>query len=115
MLRHLAKSQSDHTRYELQDLGNQLRNEEGTQAVAVRALGTALKAHPEATHIALDGIRNLGEVRWLREVLGDQFALFAVSVAEAKTRFDRRREIAQTWPEFYELDRRDQGESIEYG
>lgn len=115
VLRRLAEPEHEETRHYLQDLGNELRRLEGTHAVAARALDAVLEEHPDATHIALDGIRNLGEVRWLREELGDRFALFAVSVADAKTRFERKREIAQSWPEFYELDQRDQGESIDYG
>ena len=35
-----------------------------------------MSANP--ARIVLDGIRNLGEVRWLRRRLGERFALFAI-------------------------------------
>lgn len=105
----------DDRRDRLQDLGNRLRHEEGTYALVVRGLGKVLADDPTVSRIAVDGIRNLGEVRWLQRVLGDRFSLFAISVASAEERFARRRDAAQPWPEFYELDRRDQGETESWG
>lgn len=105
----------DDRRGYLQDLGNRLRHEEGTHALVVRGLGKVLSDDPSASRIVIDGIRNLGEVRWLQSVLGERFSLFAISVASAEERFARRRDAAQPWPEFYELDRRDQGETETWG
>jgi len=115
VLRKLAGPQRQLSRHVLQDLGNRLREQEGTHALAARALAEVLSSTPDAKNVALDGIRNIGEIRWLRDQLGDRFALFAVSVGSAETRFKRRRDVSQTWPDFYELDLRDQGESTEYG
>ena len=103
----------DPSRDELQDLGNRLRKEEGNHALVVRGLGD-LFSQAEPERIVIDGIRNLGEVRWLQRALGERFALFAIT-AETTERYNRRRNPAQSPQEFYELDRRDQGESEDYG
>jgi deoxycytidylate deaminase/dephospho-CoA kinase len=110
LLRQLTRGDD---RDKLQDLGNRLRQEEGNAALAIRALGQALTDEPDAERIVLDGIRNLGEVRWLRRVLGDRFSLFAI-IADTKVRFERQGG-RMSWNEFYALDQRDQGESEDYG
>jgi deoxycytidylate deaminase len=101
-------------RQALQDLGNQVRQEGGNEALVVRGLGALFVNGDAPVRVAIDGIRNLGEVRWLRRALGERFALFAVT-AETTERYNRRRDAAQSPEEFYELDRRDQGESEDYG
>jgi len=103
----------DDDRDALQDLGNRIRHDEGNAALVVRGLGAILSERPEATRIAIDGIRNLGEVRWLRHALGERFSLFAI-VADTKVRFNRQGS-SMNWAQFYELDQRDQGESENYG
>src|SRR5262249_22816582 len=100
-------------RHALQDLGNRLRRDEGNAALVTRGLGQLLADQPETERVVIDGIRNLGEVRWLQRALGDRFSLFAV-VADTPQRFARQTS-ASTWNEFYELDRRDQGENEDFG
>lgn len=95
----------------LQDLGNRLRKEEGNGALLLRGLGSALNTDADTTRYVIDGIRNLGEVRWLQRALGDRFSLFAV-IAETAT---RSRRLGLNADDFYELDRRDQGENEDYG
>lgn len=112
ILRGLAESSSPE-RQELQDLGNRLREEEGTEALVVRALGAVLTENSAAERVVLDGIRNLGEVRWLQRALGERFSLFAV-IAETRERFDRQ-DNRLNWEVFYELDQRDQGEDANHG
>ncbi len=112
VLRDIA-GQQNLSRDQLQDLGNRVRLEEGNQALVVRGLGKLLVDAPPQ-RIAIDGIRNLGEVRWLQRALGDRFALIAIT-ADANERYIRRRDTEQSPQEFYELDRRDQGESEDYG
>lgn len=112
VLRELAGN-DDPPRQELQDLGNRVRHEEGNEALVVRGLGALLGDDP-APRVAIDGIRNLGEVRWLQRVLGERFALFAIT-ADTAERYNRRRDATQSPEEFYELDRRDQGESEDFG
>lgn len=103
----------DEGRGSLQDLGNRLRNEEGHDALVVRGLGSLLGGEPPA-RIVVDGIRNLGEVRWLQHALGDHFCLFAIT-ADAGERYARRRDLKQSPEDFNRLDQRDQGEGIDHG
>lgn len=100
-------------RQQLQDLGNKIRQEEGNAALVVRALGSLLTESPDTERIVIDGIRSLGEVRWLQHALGDRFSLFAI-IAETKVRFARQSNALSSGA-FYELDQRDQGESEGYG
>ena len=113
VLRAGAKNESP-TRSELQDLGNALRQTEGNESLVVRGLGGVVADGVPPARVVVDGIRNLGEVRWLQTVLGDRFSLFAV-VAEAERRFERRPDASQSLVEFEELDQRDQGESEDHG
>jgi deoxycytidylate deaminase len=104
----------DGGRGSLQDLGNELRQKEEHHALVVRGLAPLLAQDPPAPRIAIDGIRNLGEVRWLQHALGDRFSLFGI-IAEPKDRYERRRDKAQTIEDFNALDLRDQGEEEDYG
>lgn len=103
----------DGPRSDLQDLGNKLRQAEGNEALVVRGLAEALAEDPPQ-RIVIDGIRNLGEVRWLQHALGDRFALFAIT-ADPTERYARTKDLFGTSEEFYEADRRDQGEEEDYG
>jgi deoxycytidylate deaminase len=113
VLRQIAADQ-DADRKSLQDLGNQLRAGEGNHALVIRGLAPHYEHDNPPARIVIDGIRNLGEVRWLQHALGDSFSLFAIT-ADPTERYRRRRDAAQSPEEFYELDRRDQGESEDYG
>jgi deoxycytidylate deaminase len=103
----------DLDRGQLQDLGNRLRGREGNEALVVRRLGSLLEAQPELDRVVIDGLRNLGEVRWLQKALGDRFSLFAV-LAEIPQRFERQK-TDLSWEQFNELDQRDQGEDEDFG
>jgi deoxycytidylate deaminase len=104
----------DTTRQTLQDFGNALRAQEGNHALVVRALADRFAKDDPPERIVLDGIRNLGEVRWLHRALGERFALFAIT-ASIDERYKRWDDNTRSHTEFYELDRRDQGESEDYG
>lgn len=104
----------DGDRNELQDRGNELRKAEGHHALVVRGLSALLSGESAPDRVVIDGIRNLGEVRWLQHALGDRFALFAV-VGDFQERYDRRREKELTPQQFQALDERDQGEDEDYG
>jgi deoxycytidylate deaminase/dephospho-CoA kinase len=105
----------DGSRGSLQDLGNTIRQQEGNQALVVRGLGEVLGGDGAApTRVVIDGIRNLGEVRWLQHALGDRFSLFAIT-ADPTERFARTKDRFSSSEEFYEADRRDQGEEEDYG
>jgi deoxycytidylate deaminase len=103
----------DDGRSSLQDLGNELRKREGHHALVVRGLGGLLAGEPP-DRIVIDGIRNLGEVRWLQHAIGDRFCLFAIT-ADPQERYDRRRDETLTPQQFNALDQRDQGEDVDYG
>jgi deoxycytidylate deaminase len=112
-LREVAGEPGLNDRQALQDLGNRLRSEEGNAALVVRSLGKLLSEQEDAERIVIDGIRNLGEVRWLRKALGDRFSMFAL-IADATVRFGRQ-DSGMSLEEFYELDQRDQGENEDFG
>jgi deoxycytidylate deaminase len=101
------------SRSELQVLGDELREASGLHVLVQRALEDAL--HAGARRIVLDGIRNLGEVRWLRRRLGERFALFAI-YADPDERFSR---LGKTYgadlQRFQDDDKRDQGEDENWG
>lgn len=102
-------------RKELQDRGNELRQTEGNEALVVRGLGELFEDGSQPPQrVVIDGIRNLGEVRWLQRALGDRFALFAIT-ADTDERYKRSQEQIPSVADFYELDLRDQGESAESG
>lgn len=112
VLRELRDVQLD-DRHTLQDFGNRLRRDEGNETLVIRALGSILRDRPGLQRIVIDGIRNVGEVRWLRKALGDRFSLFAI-IADATVRFGRQTS-SMSLEEFYELDLRDQGEDEGFG
>lgn len=103
----------DGSRGDLQDLGNEIRQSEGNEALVVRGLASVLEDEPPE-RVVIDGIRNLGEVRWLQHALGDRFALFAIT-ADPTERYAREKARFSSLEEFYEADRRDQGEEEDYG
>jgi deoxycytidylate deaminase len=113
VLRELSDQPRPADRHSLQDLGNRLRRQEGNAALVIRALGGLLAEHKDIKRIVIDGIRNLGEVRWLRNALGDKFSLFALT-ADATVRFGRQ-DSGMSLEDFYELDQRDQGENEDFG
>lgn len=112
VLRTVFGDQAD--RSVMQDHGNELRKNEGDHALVVRALGALVSEADTPERIVIDGIRNLGEVRWLQHALGDRFALFAIT-GDFEERYERRREKALTTRQFQALDKRDQGEDEDYG
>ena len=61
-------NEEEPSRAELQTLGDELRESSGLHVLVERALTDARQTG--AQRIVLDGIRNLGEVRWLRRRAG---------------------------------------------
>jgi dephospho-CoA kinase len=100
------------TREQLQDLGDELRSIAGPHAVVAAAMATVLDQTPLPQRIALDAIRNLGEVRWLQERFGDRFSLFAL-YADAGERYRRYSDIYRSEEDFLRDDQRDRGETSE--
>ena len=93
----------------LQDLGNEMRKKYGNHILAMLAveyLGRDKQA------IIIDGIRNLGEVDYLKKKFGNDFKLVAID-APQEIRFQRivtrGGEDPKVWEEFVKSDERDQG------
>lgn len=104
------KKNPSFNRRTLQDLGNELRKRYGNEILAKLAV-EYLQSDKEL--IVVDGIRNPGEIEFLRKKYGEKFALIGVD-APPKLRFERLAKRGserdpKTWEEFLEMDERDQG------
>jgi dCMP deaminase len=110
-LREVARERKvELTRKNLQDLGNSLRAEEGSEALA-KYIGKKIDAQ-QYSKAVIDGIRNPGEVNYLRNNLKN-FFLIAVDAPE-QIRFERmfarnRESDPRTLEDFLVVDRRDKG------
>jgi dephospho-CoA kinase len=80
------------TRKTLQDIGDELRAREGDGALAKRA--TQLLAKEGSTRVIIEGIRNPGEIEYLRKL--PNFVLIAVDATRA-IRFKRLVDRAKPW------------------
>jgi deoxycytidylate deaminase len=104
-------------REELQLLGDQMRKSD-TGILARRAVERADSQTAEVKLLALDGIRNVGEIEYLQQRFGDRFFLFAVDAPTA-VRWQRvRAEYAardQGEEEFGADDNRDKDEETPWG
>lgn len=104
-------------RFNKQNLGNELRQRYGND-VLVKTAWNFMQKNKEI--LIIDGIRNPGEVEFLRKNLGKDFVLIAVD-APRELRWQRvqsrnRPTDPKTFEEFIKLDERDQGANEpEYG
>lgn len=104
------------TRMSQQDLGNEIRNSEGSGGLSERLLKKMQKASSESSdseekgkNYVLDGIRNPGEIEVLRKE--KDFFLIAIDSSQ-KQRFERiisrgMERDPKTWEEFLKADARD--------
>lgn len=105
------------TRKTLQDMGNELRKKYGSHILAMLAVEYLPK---DKEVIIIDGIRNPGEIEYLRKKFGKDFKLIAID-ASPEIRFERilkrnQKGDPKTWEEFVALDERDKGKNEpEYG
>lgn len=113
----LKKQKIAITREIKQNLGNEVRRQYGTEILAKIAIGFMQK---NKDFLIIDGIRNPGEIDFLREKFGEDFKLIAID-APQQIRFERmsqrkREGDPATLEEFIRLDERDQGkDEPEYG
>jgi len=111
------KKRSEFSRKTLQDLGNELRKRYGSEILAKLAVEYLQK---DKELVVIDGIRNPGEVEYLRRKFGRDFVLIGVD-APLELRFERvvkrgNPSDPKTLEEFILIDKRDQGENEpEYG
>jgi deoxycytidylate deaminase/dephospho-CoA kinase len=103
-------------RSDLQSLGDDLRKTKGRQILAEIGLG---RVSPTSEKIVVDGIRNPGEIEWLRLEFGYRFTLIAV-LAPPTVRWDRIGALSYndrglSEEDFAEDDRRDSKEDVKFG
>ncbi|MEX2013202.1 MAG: AAA family ATPase [Candidatus Levyibacteriota bacterium] len=98
------------TRAILQDIGNEWREKNEKSILADKALDEIEKR--KLGKVAIDGIRNVGEIGFLRN--SGNFTLIAI-ISDKKIRFERLRKLKRrenlTWELFKKLDSRDAGVS----
>jgi deoxycytidylate deaminase len=109
-----TQGDSKPTRKDLQRLGDESRAQDGSHALVMAGLAEALGQDPRPKKIALDALRNVGEVRWLQRELGENFALLAM-YADAGERYRRYQAYYASLQEFEEDDQRDQAEEEDWG
>ena len=105
----LEKKRTSFDRRTMQDLGNELRKRYGAHILAK----LAVEYMQRDKILIVDGIRNPGEIEFLRKKFGRDFILIAVD-APQQLRFERTVQRARptdpkTFEEFVALDDRDQG------
>lgn len=106
----IEKKKKVFNRTTMQDIGNELRQKYGAHVLAKVSTEFMPREKPV---LVVDGIRNPGEVEWLKKNYQGYFALVAVD-APQQTRFERMKARArpidpQTMEEFVAIDQRDQG------
>ncbi len=104
---------SSFTRTTLQDIGDELRKTEGDGVLAKRAMEYLTKHNASHEKIVIEGIRNPGEVAYLRSL--PDFYLIAVD-ATKELRYRRVIERGKPWDpkdweSFEKVDGRDQGDA----
>ncbi|MEN6451534.1 MAG: hypothetical protein ABFC96_13660 [Thermoguttaceae bacterium] len=115
-IRDQAKAEKDDSYLNKQRIGNRLRQEGGLEALAVKAIKHAdetWEGHPYKGLI-LSGIRNMGEVRLLRQF--PNFFLFSIHAGRA-TRLERLTTAGKVTndAQFDEIDRHDSEEKFSHG
>jgi len=98
------------SRTSLQDHGDELRKKYGGHILAKLAV-EYLQRNKKV--IIIDGIRNPGEIEWLKNRFGNDFILIAID-APREMRYERtikrnRENDPKSWEEFLEADERDLG------
>jgi len=106
----LEKRKSSFNRMTLQDMGNEMRRQYGPHILALLAI-EYLPRDKELT--VIDGIRNPGEIDYLKKKFGSMFLLIATD-APRERRFELLQQRGdprdpQTMEEFVKVDDRDQG------
>ena len=113
----LHKRPATPTRGDLQNIGDQLRQDQGPSALINLAIDKLPKELPEK--IVIDGIRNVGEIERLQEKFGYEFILIAV-LSSSEARWERIKSVAYidqglSEEHFHQDDLRDRDEDIKWG
>jgi len=107
----LEKRKASFNRTSLQDMGDQMRKQYGTHILALLAVEYLPR---DKEIIIIDGIRNPGEVEWLRKKFGRDFVMIAIDAPQS-VRWERMQKRAKrtdpkTFEEFLVAEKRDIGE-----
>ena len=107
----LERKRKDFNRMTLQDHGNEMRSKYGSGILAMLGIEYLPR---DKEMILVEGIRNPGEIEYLKRKFGKQFVMVGID-ATPEMRFERLMKRAKpldpkTWEEFVLLDNRDQGE-----
>jgi dephospho-CoA kinase len=107
----LEKKKGLFNRVTLQDMGNEMRKKYGSEILAKLAISYLPR---DKQMIIVDGIRNPGEIGYLKKNFGNKFVLLAVD-APQEVRWQRMQRRSKTtdlknFEEFLDADKRDLGE-----
>jgi deoxycytidylate deaminase/dephospho-CoA kinase len=106
---------SEPQRFDLQKLGDQLRQQSGLGILVDKSLE---ESKDEDRRLVVDGIRNLGEINRLRDIFGYRFTLFSI-LSSADARWSRisskYTDNKLTRDDFDDDDERDRDEDTIYG
>jgi dephospho-CoA kinase len=107
----IEKKRGEMSREVLQNMGNEMRQKYGNHILALLAIEYLPR---DKNMIVVDGIRNPGEVEYLKKKFGSDFSLISVD-APAEARFQRIQgrkdpKDPQTLEEFKKADARDKGQ-----
>ncbi len=117
-IREQAEKEDDPSYRNKQRIGNNLRRDKRLEILAVKAIECAddmwKKHHQEPKGVVLSGIRNMGEVKLLRQF--PNFFLFSIH-SDRKKRFKRLLTTGKvkSRDEFEEIDERDSEERLSHG
>lgn len=105
-------------RHNLQGLGDDLRRARGGGVLAELTVQSLDQSGQEHKRIAIDGIRNVAEIQYLRQRFGHRFFLFALECPQSE-RWERLKpdyeKRALSRDDFNSDDRRDKDEEVAYG
>lgn len=106
----IEKKRGTLNRVTLQDIGNEMRQKYGNHILAMLAIEYLPR---DKEMVIVDGIRNPGEIEYLKNKFGKNFKLIAVD-APIEVRFERIRNRGdqkdpKTFEEFVDIDKRDKG------
>jgi deoxycytidylate deaminase len=113
------KPAKEPSRFDLQRLGDELRQKNKSGVLIERALETLKEKGVDPKYIVFDGIRNLGEIERLRDIFGYKFSLIAV-LSSNDDRWGRIGSAAYldkglTLSDFIQDDQRDSNEEVAWG
>lgn len=113
-----SSNSGDPDRKALQQLGDEMRRQQGRAVLAETTLAQLHDDGELISRLVVDGLRNLGEIQYLRDYFGYRFTLLAV-MADQEVRWERIGDVYQeaglSQVEFLDDDQRDMNEESPSG